>query len=54
MTEKSEKDMVIWPSAVSTTLLSLRTQSTVVPCICPLFCVFAIFRLYPAVKQWAT
>jgi hypothetical protein len=25
--------MVTWPSAMSTTLLSLRTHKTVVPCI---------------------
>src|SRR5580704_4722353 len=40
--------MVTWPSAVSTTLLSLRTHNTVVPCICSLLCVIGIRRLYPA------
>src|SRR5580658_5512427 len=39
---------VTWPSAVRTTLLSLRTHSTVVPCICSLLCVIGIRRLYPA------
>ena len=38
--------MVTWPSPASTTLLSLRTHRTVVPCICTPFCVCAIERLY--------
>ena len=38
--------MVTWPSAAITTLLSLRTHSTVVPCICSLLCVIGIRRLY--------
>src|SRR5580693_2119554 len=37
---------VTWPSAVRTTLLSLRTHRTVVPCICSVLCVIGIRRLY--------
>src|SRR6204780_3451505 len=42
---------VTCPSAASTTLLSLRTHSTVVPCICSLLCVIGIRRLYPAAAR---
>src|SRR5260370_40244528 len=38
--------MVTWPSAISTALLSLRTQSTVVPCISALSWRFGIRALY--------
>src|SRR5580698_4875284 len=38
--------MVTWPSAISTTLLSLRTHKTVVPCICALSALFCIRPLY--------
>src|SRR6266404_9901499 len=38
--------MVTWPSAISTALLSLRTQRTVVPCIRALPCRFCIQPLY--------
>src|ERR1700684_3024635 len=38
---------VTWPSAASTTLLSLRTHSTVVPCICCDFRAIRIRQLYP-------
>src|ERR1700759_3224967 len=38
--------MVTWPSAISTTLLSLRTHKTVVPCICALSSLFCIRPLY--------
>src|ERR1700679_1256870 len=38
--------MVTWPSAVSTTLLSLRTHSTVVPCIWSFLWVMDIQQLY--------
>src|SRR5437868_5233739 len=38
--------MVTWPSAMSTALLSLRTNSTVVPCICALLSRFRIPPLY--------
>src|SRR5580698_8865566 len=38
--------MVTCPSAISTTLLSLRTHKTVVPCICALSSLFRIPPLY--------
>src|ERR1700721_595002 len=38
--------MVTCPSAISTTLLSLRTHRTVVPCICALSSLFGIPPLY--------
>src|SRR6266576_3211962 len=38
--------MVTWPSAISTTLASLRTHKTVVPCISPLFWLLGIPPLY--------
>src|SRR5258708_30058194 len=38
--------MMTWPFAVITTLLSRRTQSTVVPCICAEFFLIGIGRLY--------
>src|SRR4029077_8492777 len=38
--------MVTWPSAMSTTLFSLRTHSTVVPCNCALPWRFGIRPLY--------
>ena len=46
--------MVTWPSAMSTTLLSLRTHSTVVPCICGSPAAFRILQVYrdPAFGSW--
>src|SRR5690348_12239431 len=38
--------MVTWPSAMSTALFSLRTSSTVVPCIGALPCLLGIQLLY--------
>src|ERR1700735_758004 len=43
--------MVTCPSAVSTTLLSLRTHSTVVPCICSLLWLVDIQRLYSGASE---
>src|SRR5580693_6201824 len=44
---------VTWPSAARTTLLSRRTQSTVVLCICGDFRFLCIRRLYPAKRDSA-
>src|SRR5215510_12705002 len=38
--------MVTWPSAINTTLLSLRTHKTVVPCICAPCWLLCIQPLY--------